>query len=137
MMWQANTGAPLGFGNPLFLGDVTQIALDKGSRTLARWFNPGSFAREAARQLANNYQTFPSRLSGVRGPGTNIWDISVIKRIPLRERMTLQFRGEFLNAGNRTHFLAPNTTPTSTLFGAITASNGYPRQVHLGGRLEF
>jgi hypothetical protein len=67
----------------------------------------------------------------------NTSDISVIKRIAIRENVKFQLRGEFLNAGNRTHFLAPNTTPTSTLFGKITASNGYTRQVHLSGRLEF
>jgi hypothetical protein len=137
MIWQTNTGDPLGFGNPLFTGDITQIALSKSDRMLSRWFNTDSFVRDASRQLGNNYRNFPTRLSGVRGPGVNFWDISVIKRIPIRERVNLQFRGEFLNAFNRTHFTDPTTSPTSTLFGTITASSGYPRQVHLGGRLEF
>jgi hypothetical protein len=134
-MWQTNTGAPLGWGNVLHYGG--EIALPKDERTIERWFNTGAFERAAARQLASNYQTFPSQVSNVRGPGVNSWDISVIKRIPIRERVKFQLRGEFLNAGNRTHFAAPNMAPTSTLFGRITASVGYPRQVHVGGRLEF
>jgi hypothetical protein len=136
-VWQANTGAPLGFGNALFIGDVRDIALAKSERTLSRWFNTSGFVRDASRQVASNYRTFSNRFSGVRGPGMNLWDISLIKRVRISERVKLQIRGEFLNATNRTHFGAPTTGPTSTLFGQITASSGYPRQLHLGLRLEF
>lgn len=136
-VWQTNTGAPMSFANPLFTGDVTQIALPKSERTLSPWFNTSGFAREASRQLASNYRSFSTRSSGVRGPGINNADISLFKRVPLRERLALQIRGEFLNAFNRTHFTDPATAPTSTLFGAITASYGYTRQVHLTLRLEF
>jgi len=33
----------------------------------------------------------------------------------------VQFRGEFYNAFNHADFAAPNTTPTSTAFGQISA----------------
>jgi hypothetical protein len=113
------------------------VALPGGERTLSRWFDTSGFERAAPRQLASNYRTFPSLMSGIRGPGVNSWDISVIKRIPITETVKFQLRGEFLNAMNRTHFSAPTMAPTSTLFGMITASSGYARQVHLAGRLEF
>lgn len=134
-VWQANSGPPLAWGNVLHYGG--DIELPNDGRTLDRWFDPTGFERAAARQLASNYRTFPARLSNVLAPGVNSWDISVIKRIPIRERVKFQLRAEFLNAANRTHFAAPNTVPTSTLFGRVTASSGFPRQVHVGGRLEF
>lgn len=134
-IWQANTGAPLGWGNVLHNGG--DIALPRGEQTLSRWFDTSGFERSPARQLGSNYRSFPARSSNVRAPGINTWDVSVIKRIPVRERVKFQLRGEFLNAGNRTHFAAPNTAPTSTLFGQVNASSGFPRQVHVGGRLEF
>jgi len=136
-IWQVNSGSPLAFGNVLFSGDLRSIALPKRERTFGRWFNTTGFERNAATQLASNYRTFPSRLSGARGPGVHSWDISLIKRFRVSERAQFQVRGEFLNAMNRTHFAAPNTTPTSTLFGQITGTSGFPRQVHVGGRIMF
>ncbi len=130
-IWQINSGPPLSWGNVLHYGG--DIALPGSERTLGRWFDTSGFERAAARQLASNYRTFPSLMSGIRGPGVNSWDISVIKRIPITEKVRFQLRGEFLNAMNRTHYSAPNTVPTSTLFGQITAASGYPRQVHLTG----
>lgn len=136
-IWQVNSGPPLAFGNVIYNGDLRGIALPKSERTFGRWFNTAGFDRNAASQLASNYRTFPTRLSGARGPGVHSWDISLIKRFQVTERVNFQVRGEFLNAMNRTHFGAPNTAPTSTLFGQITGTSGFPRQVHVGGRLMF
>lgn len=136
-IWQVNSGPPLAFGNVIYGGDLRNIALPKSERTFARWFNTAGFDKNAPAQLASNYRTFPSRLSGTRGPGVHSWDVSMIKRFQVTERVQFQVRGEFLNAMNRTHFAAPNTSPTSTLFGQVTGSSGFPRQVHVGGRLMF
>jgi hypothetical protein len=51
--------------------------------------------------------------------------------------MRLQFRGEMLNALNKSNLAGPNTDPVNPLFGRITATSGFPRQAHLGLKLYF
>jgi hypothetical protein len=89
------------------------------------------------RQLGSNYRLMPSRFSDVRSDGVNVWDLSAIKNTRIRETVSLQFRGEFLNAFNHALFSNPNTTPTSTAFGTVTSQRGYPRRIQLGMKLLF
>lgn len=44
------------------------------------------------------------------GPGMFNTDFSVFKKIPIKERLWLQFRAEFFNAFNRANFQPPNTS---------------------------
>ncbi len=60
-----------------------------------------------------------------------------MKNIGFRERFTLQFRGEFLNALNHPIFANPFTAVTSTAFGAITIANAPPRRVQVGVKLVY
>ena len=136
-VWQRNTGAPVGFGNVLLTGDIRDLALPSSERTLDRWFNASIFNRVPAQQLANNYRTVSTRFGGVRLPSQETWDISAVKNFRIRETATVQLRGELLNALNRSNLAGPNTDPTNALFGRITATNGFPRQVHLGLKLIF
>lgn len=53
------------------------------------------------------------------------------------QQMKLQFRCEWLNAANHSHFDVPNTTPTNTAFGTITGTVRYPRQVYFALKLLF
>ncbi len=72
-VFQAQSGAPLAFGNVLFTGDIHDIVLPRGERTVNRWFNTSAgFERDSTRRLVNNIRTFPSRLTGLRGPGVNL-----------------------------------------------------------------
>jgi len=135
--WQSNSGAPLGFGNALLVAPVQDIALPSGQQAIAHWFNTAAFDTKSADQLAQNIITLSTRFSGVRAPGTNIWNISGIKNFSLKERAKLQFRAEFLNAFNHTDLAAPNTTPTSSAFGSITAANASPRFIFFGLKLSF
>ena len=134
-VWQRNTGAPITFGNLLLTGDIR--ALPAATPTLDSWFNTGIFNRVPAQQLASNVRTLSSRFSGVRIPGQETWDISALKNFRVTERVRLQFRGEMLNALNRSNLAGPNTDPTNTLFGRITATSGFPRQIHLGLKMTF
>jgi hypothetical protein len=43
--------------------------------------------------------------------------------------VTLQFRAEGINALNHPQFLAPNTTPSSSAFGQVTAEWSSPRTI--------
>ena len=141
--WQINgvvvrqSGAPLGFGNVIFNGDLKDLVLPKSERTVDRWFNTDAgFNRNSAQQLASNLRGFPQRLSGLRGDGRATWDFSAIKNFNIRENVVMQFRAEVYNAWNHANFNDPNTDPVSTAFGRITsAAEG--RNWQFGLRLKF
>lgn len=136
-VWQRNTGAPIGFGNALLVDDIRNAFVPLGERTLDRWFNTGVFNRVPAQQLASNVRRLSTRFNGLRVPLQETWDLSVVKNFQVREGMKLQFRGEMLNALNKSNLAGPNTDPVNPLFGRITATSGFPRQVHLGLKLYF
>jgi hypothetical protein len=64
-------------------------------------------------------------------------DLGIFKEFPLpREGSRLEFRSEFFNVLNRTNFLAPNSTTTSSSFGRITGT--FPaRQIQFALKLYF
>jgi hypothetical protein len=135
--WQHFTGVPLGFGNAVLLGSLKDIPAADGQQTIARWFNVDAFDRKSGDALAQNIQMLSTRFSGVRAPGVDLWNMSAIKNFPIREKIRMQFRAEFLNALNHTCLAAPNTTPTNSAFGSITAASSQPRFIHLALKLTF
>jgi hypothetical protein len=132
------SGAPLGFGNAIFVGDIKNVPLPKDQRRPGRWFNTeAGFERNNALQLVSNVRRFSSRFGGIRADGPNNWDLSIIKNTSITERTQLQFRAEAINALNHPQFTSPNTTPTSTAFGTITGEFAWPRVVQFGLKLLF
>jgi len=137
-IYQGQSGAALGFGDAILYGSLKDIPIPKSQRTAQRWFNiDAGFERASARQRAWAIRTMPSRFSGVRADGMNNWDLSVIKNTHFRERGYVEFRTELINALNHTQFSAPNTTPTSTAFGAVSGVAQFPRIIQLGLRVVF
>jgi hypothetical protein len=143
------SGAPIALGNVLWRGsgpdDLHQLVLDAGSRTPDLWFNalkssgPGvvGFETVNSKGLANNIRTFPLRLAGLRADGQNYWNGALYKQFAFRERLKLQLRTEWEGALNHPNFAAPNATPTSTLFGQVTAIQGEARRIWIGMKLMF
>lgn len=137
-VYEGQSGAPIGFGNVIFSGDLHDLVLPRGERGVDRWFNTeAGFERDPARQLASNIRTLSARFTGLRAPGLNIWNASMLKNFRITERLKLQLRSEFLNALNHSHFTAPNTAVTNTLFGTITNTTGWPRQVYFAAKLIY
>ena len=135
-LWQV--GAPVNFGNILFMGDVHDIALPAGERSLSQWFNVNAgFNRNTADVLANNIRTFPLRLNGVRAPGPNYWNMSLYKQFRIQERLKVQVRTEWEGALNTPQFAAPNAAPTNSLFGQINNTQGEARRIYAGLKLMF
>lgn len=135
-IFQLQSGAPLGFGNAIFTGDLHTIP--SGNPTIYQWFNSGAgFERNSRKQLDANVRTLPSRFSGIRGPIMNNWDISLLKNTSITENVKMQFRSEFINAFNHTQFDNPNTSPSSSAFGRVTAIAHLPRVVQFGLKLMF
>lgn len=138
-LFKAQSGAPLGFGNFVLRDGLTvdDIALPGDQRTVDRWFNVDAFDRATNRQLVSNVRTQPTRFEDIRGPGYAVLDLGILKNVDLTSRLKLQLRGEAYNAVNRANLGGPNTTPTNTAFGTITAQNGLPRQFQLAARVSF
>jgi hypothetical protein len=137
-IYQAQTGPPLGFGNAIFNGNLASIAIPDSQRTVDRWFNvDAGFERNSAAQPASNLQKLSSRFSGIRAAGTNNIDLGLIKNTQIRERFQVQFRAEGINAFNHPQFLGPNTTPSSSAFGQVTAEWSSPRTIQLAMKILF
>lgn len=140
-IYQYQSGAPFGFGNSIFRGDLSDIPIPGGERTVDRWFNvDAGFERAPAQQLGANVRTLSTRFSGLRGDSIDNWDISLFKNTMLRENLKLQFRTEFINAFNHAQFNAPTgsgVTPTSTAFGAVTSESQWSRTIQFGLKLIF
>jgi len=59
------------------------------------------------------------------------------KATTVRENLKLELRAEALNGLNQVTFSPPNTTPTSTSFGQVTAQMNVPRRMQFTLRLRF
>jgi hypothetical protein len=136
-VFQKQTGSPLGFGNSILLGDISQVPLPAGQRSIYRWFDTTMFNRVSTQQLASNIQTLSTRFSGIRSDGIDNWDLSLFKNIVLHEGVTMQFRSEFNNAFNHPRFGGPNTAPTNQSFGVVTTQANWPRVIQFSLKLLF
>lgn len=106
---------------------------DNNPHTVDRWFDITQFVPREPFTV----RAMSSRLSDLRAPGINKWDITAIKNIVIREGLSLRLQAEFYNALNRTHFAVPNTTVTSANFGRITGTYIGPREVQVSARVTF
>lgn len=114
--------------------------LPKGERTFSRNFKTEVFSRPASRTFGN------AGIGILTGPGTNNWDITISKKVPLGlgEGRYFQFRSEFYNAFNHTQFSGLDTTArfdatgaqVNANFGAFTGARD-PRRIQLSLRLMF
>jgi hypothetical protein len=113
----------------VMLGDPTLDSSDRNPVTLSngligppQWINAAAFALPAKGDFGNAPKDV------FRLPGTNNWDISLFKKIPLKsETRYLQFRWEIYNVFNHTQFSGVNTTAR---FDDNPASATYKQQVN-------
>lgn len=148
--WQVNAIVTFAGGNPLSVqaaGDRTQTGcqgcvqranvvgsapanLPSSQRTVQRWFNTAAFQAAPLGTFGN------AGRNTIVGPGTNNFDLSLIKDTRLGEGKSLQFRAEFFNAFNHPQFFLPNGDPTSQAFGQITAARP-AREIQFGLKFIF
>ena len=137
-VYQGQSGPPLGFGDAIFTGDLKNVPLPGDQRTVDRWFNvDAGFERSSTKALASHFRTFSSRFGGIRGDGINQFDMSVLKNTRIKEGVNLELRVEANNALNHAQFIIPNTTPSSTAFGRVTAEFSMPRTTQIALKLVF
>jgi hypothetical protein len=132
------SGAAIGFGNALLTCPISQVPISgKNNDKVYQWFNTSCFNRVSSQQLANNLITLSPRFGGIRADAYNYFDASIMKSTRIHERLAVEFRVEVLNLLNQVTFAAPNTTPTSTSFGQVTAQSNVPRRMQFTLRLQF
>jgi hypothetical protein len=126
----ANTNNTNSFSTADRANVVGNPILPSGQRTVNEWFNTAAFAQPAIYTFGN------AGRNNVRAPGTVDMDLSLGRNFRLRERMTLQFRGEAFNVLNHTNLLLPNATFGSAAFATITSA-GQARVLQVGATIRF
>jgi len=111
-------------GNPFLDPNRSRAAV------AAEWFNTTAFAVPLAGTDGNTQRNL------LTGPGSKNVDLAITRNFKIRERMSLQARGEATNAFNLVNLSNPTATLNSSLFGKIVGA-GAMRQLQLGLRLTF
>jgi hypothetical protein len=67
-----------------------------------------------------------------------LMDLSLFKQFKIKERTSLEIRGEFFNVLNTANFGGPGTTPGSSNYGLVTLTQANdPRLTQLTARINF
>jgi hypothetical protein len=111
---------------------------DSSHHSVLAWFNTSCFSAPIAGELGNASRT------PLSGPGYVNTDFSMIKHLPIREGIRMDFRAEFFNLFNHTQFASPNGdinaaagSPNSSTFGTISSTVNNPRLVQFALKLNF
>ena len=76
----------------------------------------------------------------VHGPGAETVDFSLVKNIPVREKMKFQLRLETFGLFNHSNFGNPSSGFATSSFGNITTLNTVApgtRNIQLAGKFQF
>ncbi len=107
-------------------------------QSINAWINQSAYA-----DPGNNIGRFGNASQGdVVGPGSQIVSLSLLKRIPITERIRFQFGAQVANLFNHPNYAPPsNLTVGVPAFGQITslqsAEGAGPRSMQLAGRIIF
>ncbi|MBM3811758.1 MAG: hypothetical protein FJW20_08990 [Acidimicrobiia bacterium] len=84
-------------------------------------------------------QNFPTRFSDVRSKALNVWEVSVNKEIPIKERVKFQIRADAQNAFNYPWFSRIQSVDVAnSRFGNLNpAARTEPREIILAAKLLF
>jgi hypothetical protein len=95
------------------------------------YYDKNAFAPVTA---ANTFGTSGRNI--LRNPGVFNTDLDITREFPIKERLRMQFRAEFFNLANTSHFGGVSTSVTSGTFMTITSASG-ERQVRFGLRAQW
>lgn len=123
-------GDPLGVGTTGVRPEqICNPNLSRGDRTINRYFDTNCFTAPADR-FGN------AGRSTVRGPGSQNWDLSILKKFNIQEGRFVQFRTEFFNAFNHPNWGAPGRNLGGSGFGTVTSA-AEPRIIQFGLKVVF
>ena len=157
-VYQRQSGPVTSWGNRFFYGDINGIGdLFKhesvNSSDIHQWFDPsiayrgtgaipqgfvGFEGRTANQPGSYQVRVFPTRLEDLREDGIRNWDVKLLRKFKLHERLNTTFAVDLLNATNHTNFSGPNTDPTNmSTFGRVTSQRGLSRLIQFNLRFDF
>lgn len=107
-------------------------------QNIDQWYTVGSFRTLAPFTL----RRFSNRYGSLRNPPIRNFDLSAFKNFTITERISLQFRAEFINAMNTPQFFSgPEVNPGSGNFGkmggGVRSQTNLPRFVQFALKLNF
>ena len=145
--WQVNGIESCYTGNPMYIyasgtslnaPDNTQTA-DQVLSTVARpgnvgpgqvYYNPAAFAPVTTQRFGTSGRNILS------SPGVWNTDLSISRTFPIKENLHFEFRTEFYNLPNTSHFNPPDNTVNDSNFMQITSSYG-ERNIRFAGRFSW
>jgi hypothetical protein len=143
--WQFNgittfqTGTPIAITASNTAGLFNPMTRANNNGTSGRLSGPvherlnGYFDKSVFSQpLPFTFGNLSPRVSDIRNDDVRNFDLSLFKHFRIVERLTLEFRAEFLNAFNTPRFGGPNTNVTAQAFGVINSQANNPRQIQFG-----
>ena len=114
-----------GTDRPNVVGDP-----NSGPKTVSQWFTRAAFVAPAAGTFGNAGRNI------IGGPGLQNLDLSLSRTFKIRERLSMQFRGEVFNSLNHSNFALPLATVDGAGYGQITSAQD-PRQIQFGVKISF
>ncbi len=153
--WQLNAIANFSSGTPFTVYDSANVALqgsspeitgfyssrpdligdpNAGPHTADAWVSRSAFRRLNPQTQAGQFGSAGRNIA--RGPGISNVDLSLLKTLPITERVRLQFRAECFNIANHANFGLPENDISSPNFGRVLEA-GPPRLIQFGLKLIF
>ncbi|HSU59257.1 MAG TPA: TonB-dependent receptor, partial [Bryobacteraceae bacterium] len=96
----------------------------------AYWYNPAAFAPVTAQRFGTSGRNI------LAGPGVWNTDMSISRIFPIRENVKFEFRTEFYNLPNTSHFNGPDNSVNDSTFMQVTSSYG-ERNIRFAGRFSW
>jgi hypothetical protein len=106
------------------------VLVPEDERSADNWINRDAFALAPPNRRGN------SGVGIVETPGLMVWNFSLRKRTPIKERVVLRFQADLFNAFNRANFTGLTASLTDIDFGRLETT-GQPRQIQFGLKIEF
>jgi Carboxypeptidase regulatory-like domain len=123
-----------GYAWPLPPALATGSSPSISNSSIAHWFNGAALQVLPAFTARRN----PYYWDNLRSPAINNWDMALIKDTPVyKERVTLEFRCEMLNAFNRVWFGGLDTNPLSATYTQLTSQANNPRYIQFGLKIIY
>ena len=99
-----------------------------------QWFNPNAYTAPARGTFGNCPAQGPNW-----GPSYTDTDLSFLKNFQFTERMSMQFRTDFINAFNNVQLSHPNVNyaPSPSTFGLVNTSMQTPRNIQFALKFFF
>ncbi len=94
------------------------------------YYDPNAFASVTTVRFGSSGRNI------LRNPGVLNTDLDITRYFAIKERAKLQFRAQFFNFANTSHFGGPSTSVASGTFMQITSASG-ERNIRFGLRMQW